>query len=146
MIRILAGQIGRFAAMTVMMILLLLQQKQIQTRYTLHFDTANYLIISEVEEEKSSSTGSIRPCGLVKVADKSEIVRILAGQIRKFAAMADVSSFFRLIRILAGQIGYESLRLLIATVYGALQQLFGLLKFKSGLASVAKFAYLASLG
>nr|GEZ98861.1 hypothetical protein [Tanacetum cinerariifolium] len=36
------------------------------------------------------------PCipfhGLVKVADKSEIVRILAGQIGKFAAMADVSS------------------------------------------------------
>ncbi|GJV66523.1 hypothetical protein Tco_1482032 [Tanacetum coccineum] len=108
MIRILAGQIGRFAAMTVMMILLLLQQKQIQTRYTLHFDTANYLIISEVVSNiviEVESQGRSRPCGLVKVADKSEIVRILAGQIRKFAAMADHSSALRgtFIRLLKEQ-------------------------------------------
>ncbi|GJV77248.1 hypothetical protein Tco_1508832 [Tanacetum coccineum] len=105
MIRILAGQIGRFAAMTVMMILLLLQQKQIQTRYTLHFDTANYLIISEVVSNIVIEVERIRPCGLVKVADKSEIVRILAGQIRKFAAMADHSSALRgtFIRLLKEQ-------------------------------------------
>ncbi|GKB81598.1 hypothetical protein Tco_0948493 [Tanacetum coccineum] len=48
MIRFLEGKIGKFATMAVMMILLLLlPQKQIQRRYTLHLDTDDYLIISK---------------------------------------------------------------------------------------------------
>ncbi|GJR24217.1 hypothetical protein Tco_0972744 [Tanacetum coccineum] len=79
-LRILAGQIGNFAAMA---------------DDPLVYHVRGTLLGSKVVSKE--------PCipfhGLVKVADKSEIVRILAGQIGKFAAMADM------IRILAGQIG-----------------------------------------
>ncbi|GKA85991.1 hypothetical protein Tco_0807645, partial [Tanacetum coccineum] len=107
-VRILAGQIGKFAAMAdaeVLIVYLVNYNRQgcaggHRVARSFGFAAMADVIIGlclnkgeSGDHDFSSSSGyntNNPPC---KVADKSEIVRILAWQIAKFAAMADVSFF-----------------------------------------------------
>ncbi|GJW94284.1 hypothetical protein Tco_0173956 [Tanacetum coccineum] len=79
-----------------MILLLLLPQKQIQARYTLHFDTAEYLIISKAVSKIFIEVIKVKET-LVTGDEDIYFVHSLfpsRGQMSKFAAMADLSSLF----------------------------------------------------